>query len=496
VRKLAALAGLLLALSLGACVPARPGQVPPARLDAIEASLARHIAVLASDEFEGRRPGTEGETRTLRYLAREWQVAGLVSGTNDPANPWFAPVDLVMATPASGSVAFTERGRTLALPDEAVTVLSWQARDLVSRAPTVFLGSQAAIEPLELAGRGVVVSLTGEEPFERVEKLSASGAAAVIVVGTQTQFEPIVAARKAGAYRLAGDDRPLAPILLVEREAALRQSGAEQLVQRLREAGAREGSAVPLPYTLSLDTRTDLVEVRTHNLIAKLPGRDPSAGAVLLLAHWDHFGQCGSADAPDRLCNGAVDNASGLAMLTEIARALAAGQKLDRDVYFLATTAEEWGLLGAYAFTREPPVPLDTIVAAFNLDTSALAARGAPVAMVGEGMGPLDAEALQIIAAAGRQVAGHDIAREYVRRQDGWALIKSDVPTLMISSSFADRALLERYTRERYHQAADKPHGVKLGGAAEDLVLHLALVRHFASLAAHPAPPEQIPPAP
>jgi aminopeptidase YwaD len=496
VTKFAALAGLLLALMLSACVPARPGQTPPARLDAIEASLARHIAVLASDEFEGRRPGTEGEVKTLRYLAREWQAAGLVSGTNDPANPWFAPVDLVMATPATGSVAFTERGRTLALPTDAVTVLSWQARDLVSRVPTVFLGSQAAIDPLELAGRGVVVSLAGAEPFERVEKLSASGAAAVIVVGTRAQFDPIVAARAEGAYRLAGEDRPLAPIVLVEREAALRQPGVDRLVERLREAGAREGGAVPLPYALSLDTRTDLVEVRTHNLIARLPGRDPAAGAVLLLAHWDHFGQCGPADAPDRLCNGAVDNASGLAMLTEIARALAAGQKLDRDVYFLATTAEEWGLLGAYAFTREPPVPLDTIVAAFNLDTSALAARGAPVALVGEGLGPLDAEVMQVIAAAGRRIEGRDVARDYVRRQDGWALVQADVPTLMVSSSFANRELLERYTRERYHQAADKPEGVKLGGAAEDLVLHLALVRHFADLAAHPAPTGENPPAP
>ena len=496
VARSAALTGLAMALLLGACVPARPGQAPPARLDAIEASLAQHIAVLASDEFEGRRPGTEGEAKTLRYLAREWQEVGLLSGTNDPANPWFAPVELVMATPAQGTVSFAERGRTLSLPSDAVTVLSWQPRDLVSRVPTVFLGSKAAIDPIELAGRGVVVTLSGEEPFERVEKLSASGAAAVIAIGTKAQFDAVVEARKAGGYRLAGEDRPLAPIVLVERDAALRQPGVDRMVETLRGAMGRDGGAVPLPYTLSLDTRTALVEVRTHNLIARLPGRNPAAGAVLLLAHWDHFGQCGPADAPDRLCNGAVDNASGLAMLTEIARALAAGPKLDRDVYFLATTAEEWGLLGAYAFTREPPVPLDTIVAAFNLDTSALAPRGAPVALVGEGLGPLDEEVARIVAEAGRRVDGRDVAREYLRRQDGWALIQADVPTLMVSSSFADRALLDAYTRERYHQAADKPAGVELGGAAQDLLLHLELVRHFASTTSHPGKREQIPPAP
>ncbi|QYU67166.1 M28 family peptidase [Leptolyngbya sp. 15MV] len=284
--------------------------------------------------------------------------------------------------------------------------------------------------------------------------------------------------------------------MLVDRDAALLKPGSAALMERLREADTGQDGAVPLPYALSIDTRTRLVEVRTHNLVARLPGRDPGAGAVLLLGHWDHFGECGPTDAPDRLCSGAVDNASGLAMLTEIARTLAQAPRLDRDVYFLATTAEEWGLLGAYAFTREPPMPLDTIVAAFNLDTSALAGRGAPVAIVGEGLGPIDAEVLAVIAASGRRVEGRDLAREYARRQDGWALIQADVPALMVSSSFADRELLERYTRERYHQPTDTPDKVELGGAAEDLVLHLALVRHFASLATHPGRAGENPRAP
>jgi hypothetical protein len=495
VARNAVLAGVLLALLLGACVPMRPGNVPPARLEAIEASLQRHIAVLASDEFEGRRPGTEGEAKTLRYLAREWQAIGLESGTNDPANPWYAPVDLTMATPATGRITFHSGRAALDLSPEAVTVLSWQARDLIERVPMLFLSRDAPIDATALAGRAPVVTLLGDEPLDRIDQLAASGAAAVIVVAPRAHLAPLIAARRDGGYRLAGEDRPLAPIVLVEREAALAQPGAAALMERLRAASSA-GASAELPYTLSLDTRANLVEVRTHNLIARLPGRDPSAGAVLLLAHWDHFGQCGPAEAADRLCNGAVDNASGLAMLTEIARALADGPTLDRDVYFLATTAEEWGLLGAYAFTREPPVPLDTIVAAFNLDTSALAARGAPVALVGEGTGPLDTEVLAQIAAAGRKVGGRDVAREFLRRQDGWALIQADVPTLMVSSSFADRELIERFTSERYHQAGDKPEGLELGGAAEDLVLHLALVRHFANKAAHPGRAAQNPATP
>ena len=97
-------AWLLGVLMLAGCAGSRPPSAIPSSDTALQAALTRHISVLASDEFGGREPGTEGEARTLRYLAREWQAAGLVSGTNDPANPWYAPVDLVMALPSNGEV--------------------------------------------------------------------------------------------------------------------------------------------------------------------------------------------------------------------------------------------------------------------------------------------------------------------------------------------------------------------------------------------------------
>ncbi len=471
---------------LAACAPVRPVSAPPDDLDAIEAALHRHIEVLASDEFGGRAPGTEGETQTLRYLAREWQAAGLDSGTNDPSNPWFAPVELATSPPATGTVEFHRGERTVVLPREAVTVLSSETRDLVERAPMLFLGSGAVLDPTAIAGHAPVLTLDDPGAFGRIEQLAAAGAAAVVVIAARADLAPIVAARNAGGYRLAGDERSLAPIVLVELEAAMAQPGVAALVTQLRDADAAQGGTFSLPFSVSLDTRSRVSQVKTHNLIARLPGRDPRAGAVLLLAHWDHFGTCGEEGDADRICNGAVDNASGLAVLTELARLLAQGPQLDRDVYFLATTAEEWGLLGAYAFTRDPPLPLDTIVAAFNLDTSALAARDAPVAIVGAGLGPLDGEVEAIIAAQGRRVGGRDLAPLYARRQDGWALVQSDVPALMVSSSFADSTLLSEFERTRYHRADDELEGIELGGAAQDLLLHLALVRHFGSVALHP----------
>jgi Zn-dependent M28 family amino/carboxypeptidase len=223
-----------------------------------------------------------------------------------------------------------------------------------------------------------------------------------------------------------------------------------------------------------------------------LPGRNPDAGAVLMMAHWDQFGLCGDQaaddDERDGICNGAVDNASGLAFVTELAKRLGNGRALDRDVYFVATTAEEWGLLGARAFTRDPPLPLDSIVAAFNVDTIGLAPRGGDVAILGEGLTPLDDEVGAVIERMGRSVEESDFAAQYVQRQDGWALLQSDVPTLMVSSAFARPDLMRRYTSGRYHSPSDEIDDIELGGAAEDLLLHLELVRHFASISAHPGP--------
>ena len=84
---------------------------------------------------------------------------------------------------------------------------------------------------------------------------------------------------------------------------------------------------ITLNMTASLEATTRETTIRSHNLIGKLPGRRPDAGAVLFVAHWDHFGECGEPTAEDTICNGAVDNASGLAALTEVARRLARGSR-------------------------------------------------------------------------------------------------------------------------------------------------------------------------
>jgi hypothetical protein len=219
----------------------------------------------------------------------------------------------------------------------------------------------------------------------------------------------------------------------------------------------------------------------THNLIGRIEGSDPQTGAVLLLAHWDHLGvnteSCGGK-LLDRLCNGAIDNATGLAMITEIARILAAGPRLERDVYVMATSAEERGLLGARAFAADPPVPLSKFVAAFNIDSEGLAPSGSPAVVIGEEGSPLATLVGEVAAEQGvTLIEAEAVNREYMRRQDGWALQQMDLPAVMVSASFADAARLSAWMDGSYHRPDDESEKVELG-AAEDMVrLHVALIR-------------------
>ena len=482
---------------LGGCMAARPVSAPVLDEAATEAALLRHIEILAGDAFEGRRPGTEGEAKTLRYLAREWQAAGLESGTNDPANPWFAPVELSLSIPAAGDARFA-RGRTrVAVPEEGFALFTSGRRGLVERAPLVFVGEAGEeLDRAELAGRVALMLWDHEGQAEQREALFAKGASAVIaVVAAADEFAQLTNHRRQGIYRLSEEDGGLIEGVMTA-GAAAKMMGAARYGELVRSAREGDFRPVPLNLTATLEATSTPGTVRTHNLIARLPGTRPESGAVLLLAHWDHFGTCAEPPAEDLICNGAVDNASGLAVLTELARRLAQGPRMDRDVYFLATTAEEWGLLGAQAFAQDPPVPLDSIVAAFNLDTVAVAPRGSPVAIVGAGLTALDPIIAEVVRASGRKFGDESLARRFVRRQDGWALLQRDVPAVAVTSAFAQAAPLERYLAAHYHQPSDEAAGIELGGAAEDLVLHLALVRRFADASLYPGRGGQATPIP
>lgn len=467
----------------------------PRRDAVLEAQLMQHIRVLASDDFDGREPGTDGEAKTLRYLAREWFQIGLVSGTNTPGHEWFAPVTLIAREAASSSAQFARKNRRQYVPRDSVLMLTSGRRSLVKDAPLLFVGKGTGAVPSrnELAGRVALLLDAGIDNSDRQNALLAAGASAVLtVLDSDRTLESVAARRRRSGYALADDK------LGGDLEGFITREGAQALFQgntrtfaAFEQAAAAPGFvAQPLDLTATLEATTSETTIKSHNLIGKLPGRRPDSGAVLFLAHWDSFGRCAEPPAEDLICNGAIDNASGIAVMTEVARRLSRLPQMDRDIYFLATTAEELGLLGAHAFAENPPLPLGQIIAAFNIDSFAIAPAGTPLAIVGKGTTPLDAQIAQVARQQRRKLVDSEGANTYARRQDGWALQQHDVPAVMVTSAYGDMARLEKFFEGSYHRPKDDlAQTVELGGAAEDVAFHVALGRWFADLRRVPRRP-------
>lgn len=478
------------------------------QLQQIEAQLRQHVTTLASDEYGGREPGTPGETLTLRYLARQWFDIGLESGTNDPGNSWFAPVELVEREPQGSRAQFFHGKRRVAVAEEGAFVVTSGLRSLIEIAPLVYVGRNLGGEGArtELAGR-VAVILDSEAPppesarhgaigaaprsVDRAGKLLESGAAAVLtVLDGERSLDDVMARRRRAGYALSGERLGGDIEVFLSAETArqmLSGAGAPDLAG-LRAAGAVPGfSAKPLGIMGSFEATNRETRIKTHNLIGKLEGRRPGTGAVVLMAHWDHFGKCAAPPAEKQVCPGAVDNASGLAVITEVARQLSAGKPLDRDVYLVATTGEELGLLGAQAFAENPPLPLGSVVAAFNVDSTGLVPAGLPVSVIGHGMTPLDTGIAKVLKAMKRKLASGDGANAFARRQDSWALMQHDVPSVMVSTSYSDPVRLEAFMDNIYHRPADEAARVVYGGMVDDVLIQTELVRFFADTKAWPA---------
>jgi hypothetical protein len=477
-----------LALLLAALVVLTPVSAAPRRDKAAEelkAQLLAHITELSSDAYEGREPGTEGEAKTLRYLGKLWFDIGLQSGTNDPGHPWFAPVTVIAREPDASRAMFTRKGRRVFTPPEAVLVLTSGKRSLVENAPVLFVGTGANLPArADLAGRVALLLDGGIDNSTRQNALLAAGASAVLtVLDGERSLENVAARRSRLAYALGGEafGGDLEAFITAEGlERALTGSG-QTLASLQAAAKTAEFLSRPLDLAVTLEATTRETRINTHNVIGKLPGRRPELGAVLVVAHWDHFGRCVEPPAEDQVCNGAIDNASGVAVLSEAARRLAKGPPIDRDVYFLATTAEELGLLGAHAFAENPPLPLGSIVAAFNIDSVALLPAGRPFAVVGKGQTKLDPHIAAAAKAAKKKLVEDSAANAYLQRQDGWALLQHDVPAVMVSSSWSDIAVVERFFEGDYHRASDQlaGKGIELGGAGEDVLFLVQLVRWF-----------------
>jgi hypothetical protein len=467
-----------------------------------EADLRRHVEVLASDAFEGRKPGTAGEQLTTDYIVKELTARGVQPGAGQ--GQWLQPVRLVERGAARHELRFTRGGRALAVPPDAVVLTGRDAQARIKGAPVIFAGHGAVMPDRginQLAGanfKGAIALVLYEGPqvegfpsfTKRMEALSAAGAVAVIgIVGPDLPWAQIRRMSAGGTVQLDQPGLPAAfGAMSWEGATALAKGAGSDLERLVNDQPGSSFRSVTLPIRADLDVTAAVRRFTSNNVIGRIPGTSGGSESIVLLGHWDHLGICRPEGEADRICNGAVDNASGISALIEAAGRLASGEKPKRDVLILATTAEEMGLLGAETFARTPPAPRGSIVAGINVDTLAVAPAGTPVAVIG-GTPEMDLVIGRVALGLGRKLDADREADIMATRQDGWALTSNGIPTFMAVGNASDMGLLRKFLSASYHGPEDEAVAtIEYGGAVEDANLLVALARAFADPAQYSAP--------
>ena len=460
--------------------------------------LMRHIRVLASDQYEGREPGTAGGERTEAYLLESFAQAGLTPGA--AGGSWRQTVRMIERRPKRSRVFWKAGARRLEVPEDSLVLLGREARLRFTDVPVIFAGygTPQEVEGLDL-DNALLLVLGGDPPgrkgaaelSDRTAALAASGARGVLAIApAPAPWPDVKRATAAGPAVPLNRVSPLEGAISTAGAASLLRSAGLDLAS-LSEQASRPGfRARRLGIDASADVETVVQGYESANIIGKIDGNGSAGEALVLMAHWDHLGLCKPEGAADRICNGAVDNASGTAILIETARALAAGPRPARTIYFVATTLEERGLLGAEAFAASPPPAVERIVAALNIDTTAIAPAGLPVAIIGRGNYPALERVIDATARSlGRGVDTDTEANVMIERQDGWALARRNIPAVMATGSVSDMGLLRAYLAGPYHKPEyDLTQRIELGGAVEDTDLHIALARALADPLRYPAP--------
>lgn len=487
----------LLAIVLASCTAEAPPvatELPSPDPAAIEA----HMAYLASDDLEGREAGTPGYELAAEYVAAEFKKIGLTpAGDNDT---YFQPITFARSLRAADGRKFEVRdssGNLLPFAENENVVIpgSLNGAETAVEGDAVFVGfgivapdlGRDDFAGLDLNGK-VVVMLSGtpkgiqseERAFYGTQKLknaSDRGAVAVVQLETPTRkqiypFQRIVTTNVLDAASLSwvqDDGTPytnapnIAAGALVSMEgAAPLFAGAPQSWDDILVAAEAEGGAVPgfdLPIRISIAQKSDIDQVTAANVIGMIEGSDPELKneVIVLTAHLDHIGISKSIE-DDKINNGALDNAGGVATMLDAARMLKSGPPLKRSVMFIALTAEEKGLLGAQYFTKNPTVPADSLVANVNLDMPILTYDFTDVIVFGA---PRSTIAPAVEAAAGEM----NIAlspdpmpdQGFFTRSDHFRFVEAGIPSVYLSPGLqnggAEAAAIHQ--TKNYHRPSD-----------------------------------------
>ena len=487
------LAGLA-ALSLSTASLAQP--VAPAPEFSADAFRA-HVTFLADDLLEGRDAGSRGHEIAARYVATQFAALGLQPGAG--GGSWFQPVEFVRFVP-QGTATIRIDGRVFAHGREMVMRASADPAPLALTAPLVFVGYGLDMPShgfddyrgLDVRGK-IVVALNGVPEGtpsdvaahmngERRRMAGARGAVGMISIRPRGEAAAapwarmLRSANRPGTTWLEPDGTPFADAGSLRFSATLDDAGAEVLFQRaprqlsaILEEAARAGSR-PRGFALAVTAQVArepaaATRFSSPNVIAVLPGTNPSVAGeyVLLMAHLDHIGvrepRPGDAPGADRINNGAMDNAAGVATLIEVARAMSrSGNRSRRPILLAAVTAEEKGLLGAEFLARHPVVGRGRIVSVVNLDMPILTYDFQDVTAFGaehSTLGPIIARAA---AGMGVRVSPDPLPEEGLfTRSDHYKFVREGVPAVFLMTGFAGAGEREfrSFLSTRYHQPGD-----------------------------------------
>lgn len=504
--------------------------------------LSETIKVMAADDFQGRNPGTDGETKTIAYLTKRFKDLGLEPAGENGGWTQRVPLIRFQVSPASTFSVSTKAGETPLVQAKDLYLTSQRptAEVAVDKAQMVFVGYGVSapergwddFKGVDVRGK-VLVMLINDPDFEAKPADGVygkfAGLAATYYARWTYKFEE--AARRGAAGLLIIHDTPGAgygwstvtapggesfdivradPVKervplqgWIQQEVAARlfqQSGLD-LEALKHQARQSDFQPVTLPgalFTAKLSNQFTAVE--SHNVLAKLTGKTRPLESIMFSAHWDAYG-VGKPDAQGRTVRpGAADDAIGVAGTIELARAFAKGPRPDRTLVFAAWTAEERGLLGSETYAVHPTLPLETTVANLTMDVLQTAGPAKDVVLVGYGQNGLEDDLAAAAAQQGRTITPDaKPERALFYRADHFSVAKRGVPVLLLMGLGGGADLVEGgraagdrwvadYTANCYHQTCDvwKPDW-DLRGAAQDVALFYEIGLRLANSTRWPA---------
>lgn len=504
-------------LVLAACAGGQRG--PPPSTDIDEVAFRTHVSVLASDDFEGRRPGTAGEEKTVAYLLEQFRKLGLKPGNGESFVQQVPMVEIVAGADVSLSISGGKGAVKLA---DGKDFVMWTKRAVpqvrLASSELVFVG-YGIVAPeyawndyagIDVHGKTVVVLVNDpgyatKDPkvFKggamtsyglwsyKVEEAARQGAGGILLVHDTgaagygwdvvqntwrgPQFELSTADGNAGRAAIeAWIDNAAARALFAQAGLDLTASSA---------AAARPGfKAVPMSLSLDATLHNSVRPLVSANVIAVLPGGSRRRENVTYVAHWDHLGT-DPKRAGHRIFNGAVDNASGVAGLLTIAQSFVRTKPAaDRSIVFLALTGGESGQLGSSYYVENPIFPLRETTAVLDLDTLRIGGPTRDVVVFGFGNTDLEGYARSAALLQGRELDPDPIPEQGMYfRSDSIAFARASVPVLYARGGLDDsargpawgRAQLEDYLAHRYRQPVDQySTDWDVRGALDDLSLY------------------------